>query len=65
LAAAKAGAFHLFQKTGDGTIAIDLNRSRRNRQVLARFWFALCDHKFARFPSKTFSGGLPPAGVGQ
>src|SRR5438874_2147047 len=36
LTTAKASAFHLFQQTGDGTIAIHLHRSGRNCQILAR-----------------------------
>ena len=45
LAAAKASAFHFFQQPSHRTIAVDLHRPRRNRQVFTGFWFSLCHHK--------------------
>jgi hypothetical protein len=44
LASAKAGAFHFFEKSGHGTIAVHLDWTCRSGQVLRCFWFSLSNH---------------------
>src|SRR5260370_40121979 len=45
LTAAESGAFHLSQQPGHRAIPIDLHGTLGNSQVLAGFWFWLCQHK--------------------
>src|SRR5207249_4366912 len=62
LPAAEAGAFHFFEQTSHRAIAVDRHWSRRNGQVLARFWFSLCHHKLVLPLVKMFTAShLPPS----
>src|SRR5437867_5631773 len=66
LPAAEAGAFHFFEQTSHRAIAVDRHWSRRNGQVLARFWFSLCHHKLVLPLVKMFTAShLPPSPYGE
>src|SRR5437870_12634955 len=66
LPAAEAGAFHLFEQTSHRAVAVDRHGPCRNGQILARFWFSLCDHKLVLPLMKMFTAShLLPSPYGR